>query len=259
MVRPPIEPAAREPAINAPRVVVALLALLAGIHLIWTFASDQLKLQIILLFAFLPARYDPAVLQGEILPGGAGADVWTFLTYAFLHGSWAHLVFNGIWMLAFGSAVAWRFGTARFLLFSAVCSVAGAATHLAVHWGDEAVVIGASAAISGYMAAATRFMFQPGAPLGLFRIGGATAFRVPALPLREVLRDRRVLVFLVIWFAANLLTGLGTLSLGGEGPAIAWEAHVGGFLAGLVLFPLFDPVLPGDQPGPAIEAGPPPE
>ena len=54
-------------------------------------------------------------------------------------------------------------------------------------------------------------------------------------------------------FAGNLLAGIGTLSLAGEGQVIAWEAHVGGFLAGLLLFPLFDPIRSGDRPGP-VEA-----
>ena len=101
-------------------------------------------------------------------------------------------------------------------------------------------MIGASAALSGHMAAAIRFMFQPGAPLGLFRVGGKAAFRVPAHGLSEALGDRRVVLFLVVWFAVNIATGL--FSTVGDGDTIAWQAHIGGFLAGLFLFPLFDPV-----------------
>jgi membrane associated rhomboid family serine protease len=68
------------------------------------------------------------------------------------------------------------------------------------------------------------------------------AYRVPALPLTAVLRDPRVLAFLGVWFALNLLFGLGSLSLDGGEQAIAWQAHIGGFLAGLLAFALFDPV-----------------
>jgi membrane associated rhomboid family serine protease len=230
----------RQAAFNAPSVIVVLLVVLVAIQAVLSFLSDADYTEALLLFSFLPARYDHSLVQPVAWPGGAAADVWTFVTYAFLHGDWVHLGVNAIWLLAFGSAVAWRFGTLRFLAFSAVTAAAGAALHLAFHWGEMMPVIGASGALSGYMAAAIRFMFQPGAPLGLFRVGGRAAFRVPAHPLLEVLRDRRVVLFLVIWFAMNLVTGL--FSFTGDGETIAWQAHIGGFLAGLVLFPLFDPV-----------------
>jgi membrane associated rhomboid family serine protease len=56
------------------------------------------------------------------------------------------------------------------------------------------------------------------------------------------LRDLRILAFFTVWFGINLLFGLGSISLTGGDQPIAWEAHVGGFLAGLLLFGLFDPV-----------------
>lgn len=65
---------------------------------------------------------------------------------------------------------------------------------------------------------------------------------LPAVPLLTALRDPRVLVFLVVWFGINLLFGMGSVPLLGNGQPVAWQAHVGGFLAGLVLFGFFDPV-----------------
>ncbi len=56
-----------------------------------------------------------------------------------------------------------------------------------------------------------------------------------------MLRDRRVLIFLVVWFGINLLFGLGSMPLAGEGQMVAWQAHIGGFVAGLLLFSWFDP------------------
>ena len=78
------------------------------------------------------------------------------------------------------------------------------------------------------------------------------AYRVPALPLGAVLRDPRVLAFLVVWFALNLLFGIGSLSLDGGEQAIAWQAHIGGFVAGLLAFAAFDPVkaVPDGSSGP---------
>jgi membrane associated rhomboid family serine protease len=110
-------------------------------------------------------------------------------------------------------------------------------------------MIGASAAISGAMAAAMRFAFQRGGPLGTLGGGDEDSYRVPAAPLARMLRDPRVLIFLVVWFGINLLFGLGTVSLPGMEQAVAWQAHVGGFLAGLLLFALFDPVRHSDASG----------
>ena len=87
-----------------------------------------------------------------------------------------------------------------------------------------------------------RFAFQRGGPLSFWRTGGDADFRVPAAPLSRVLREPAVLVFLVVWFGINLLFGLISLPSGmGGGEVVAWQAHVGGFLAGLLLFSWFDP------------------
>jgi membrane associated rhomboid family serine protease len=194
-----------------------------------------------LLFAFIPARYDPSVMPDVVWPGGLAADVWTFVTYALIHGDIGHLVLNGVWLLAFCSPVARRFGTLRFLAFMVVTAAAGAATHLVTHFGELLPMVGASASISGAMAAAMRFAFQRGGPLGMWR-DSDDAYRVPALSLAASLRDVRVLAFLFVWFGANLLFGVGALGLSVSDQPIAWQAHIGGFLAGLVGFAVFDPV-----------------
>jgi membrane associated rhomboid family serine protease len=105
-------------------------------------------------------------------------------------------------------------------------------------------MIGASAAISGAMAAAMRFAFQRGGPLGALGGGDPESYRVPAAPLSKILRDPRVLAFLLVWFGVNLLFGIGTIAMPGVEESVAWEAHIGGFLAGLFGFALFDPVQP---------------
>ncbi len=232
----------REPLFNIPPVVVGVLAVLALIHAVRTYllTHDQ-DTEVLLLFSFIPARYDSSVVLGGMLPGGFGAEIWTFVTYSLLHASWIHYGVNAVWMLPFGSAVARRFGAIRFLAFFAVTAAAGAAMHLATHVGERYPMIGASAAISGTMAAAMRFAFQRGGPLGLLRGDGDEAYRVPAIPLTHVLRDGRVVIFLVAWFGINLLFGLSSLSLGGADEPVAWQAHIGGFLAGLLLFSWFDP------------------
>jgi membrane associated rhomboid family serine protease len=237
-----VEQPPRERIFNVPAVVLALLAAIGLVHAVLTLVLTTAQTtEFLLLFAFIPARYDPSVLPGAAWPGGVAADIWTFVTYAFIHGDLNHLFFNAVWLLAFASPVARRFGAVRFLLFYGVTAAAGAAVHLATHFGELLPMIGASAAISGAMAAAMRFAFQPGGPLGLWG-GSDEAYRVPAVPLTVALRDKRLLAFLLVWFGVNALFGLGLFRMPGVEQAVAWEAHIGGFVAGLIAFAVFDPV-----------------
>jgi membrane associated rhomboid family serine protease len=240
------EPAARqssEPIFNVPRVIIAVLALLAAVHAIRAFIltpGDDLEL--LLLFSFIPARYDTTLLLEGVLPGGFGAQIWTFVTYALIHADLTHLAMNSIWLVPFGTAIARRFGTARFLAFFAMTAAGGALAHLIAHSGEVLPVIGASAAISGMMAASMRFAFQPYGPLAGWQQKDDRSYMIPAAPLLSALRDPRILAFLAVWFGLNILFGMGTVPLAGAGQTIAWEAHIGGFLAGLLLFSVFDPV-----------------
>ena len=139
-----------------------------------------------------------------------------------------------------------RLDTIRFLVLCVVTAVAGAALHFAAYPLAPEPVIGASAIVSGCMGAAMRFVFAPGAPLGdsngLVFMSRNAAYHLPAPSLRAVLASSRAMTFFIVWFFLNLVFGLGSTVFGlGDAP-IAWEAHIGGFLAGFLLFPLFDPV-----------------
>jgi membrane associated rhomboid family serine protease len=107
-------------------------------------------------------------------------------------------------------------------------------------------MVGASAAISGAMAAAELFVFQPGGALGVWR-HPELASHVPAMSLATSFRDPRVLAFLAVWFGVNLLFGAFSLGMPGVEQSIAWQAHIGGFLAGLLAFSAFDPVPPARE------------
>lgn len=238
---PPLE-SPREPVLTLPGAMTALLVLLAAIHgvrMLLPLATDD---WVIWAFGFVPARYDLA-LSDPRFPGGTGAAIWSFLTYSLLHADLGHILFNCLWMLPFGSAVARRFGATRFFAFMAVTAIAGAAAHLLTHQHEPAPMIGASAAVSGAMAASIRFAFGHGSFLGFGRRDDADgAAHVPALPLFQSLRNPRVLAFLAVWFGINIVFGIGSIAVGTSAQSIAWQAHIGGFLAGLLLFSLFDPV-----------------
>jgi membrane associated rhomboid family serine protease len=235
-----------EPLFNVPRVVIATIAVLVFVHVVRVFVlSDEEDVRFLLTFAFIPARYGTDLAVTGTFPGGFGADLWTFFTYSFIHADMMHIGLNLAWLVPFGTALARRFGPWRYTLFMLVMAAAGALAHLVSHWGAMEPMIGASAAISGAMAAAMRFVFQKGGPLGLLRDGSDDAYRVPASPLGTTLRNPQFLLFLLAWLGLNALFGFGTLSFGEEaGQVIAWQAHVGGFFAGLFLFSAFDPVAP---------------
>lgn len=231
----------REPILTIPGAMTALLVALAAIHLVRAALPAALGDWVIWEFGFVPARYDLPLSDPRL--GGAGPAIWSFLTYALLHADLNHIVFNALWMLPFGSAVARRFGVARFFSFLAVTAVAGAVAHLATHPHEQAPMIGASAAVSGAMAAAIRFAFAHGSFLSFRRQRDVdSAAQVPALPLLQALRNPQVLIFLGVWFSVNIVFGLGSIAVGTAAQSIAWQAHIGGFIAGLVLFSLFDPV-----------------
>lgn len=238
-------PSVRQPVFNLPNVVTWSALVLLGIHLIRTqFLDANADFEVVMTFAFIPVRITHAATVAAALPGGEGAVVWTFFTYALLHADWSHVIFNVLWLAAFGSPLAWRFGTARFLAFSAAGAIGGALLHLVVHASEMVPMVGASAAISAHMAGAARFAFISGGPMGMPGRANPASWRRPAVSLMQALADRRVLSFLGVWFVLNLLFGVfgggGALTSG----TIAWEAHIGGFLVGLLLFPLFDPIPP---------------
>ncbi|MGI9356973.1 MAG: rhomboid family intramembrane serine protease [Rhizobiaceae bacterium] len=219
------------PAFNVPPAILVLGAFLIAIHAVMTWASDELYRNAMLLFSFIPITY--TVPRSELLE--PAALYWSPVTYAFLHGDWMHLGVNAIWLLAFGSAVARRFGNARFVIFMIVGALAGAGFHYYFHPASNIPVIGASAAISACMGAAIRFAIRP---------GGVTpdVVNTPALSLIESLKNRSIMIFVVIWFAINWVAGTGLLTPGDAG--IAWEAHMGGFLIGWLGFGVFDPARP---------------
>jgi membrane associated rhomboid family serine protease len=231
----------KEPMFNVPSAVVATVGVLLAVHALRMLVlTEEQDFRLLLTFAFVPARYGSA---GAALPGGFGADLWTFFTYAFLHADLLHIGLNLAWLLPFGTALARRFGTWRYVTFMLVVSAAGAFAHLISHLGAMVPMIGASAAISGAMAAALRFVFQKGGPLGLWRgDADSNAYRLPAASLIATLRDPRFLIFLGVWLGLNALFGLGSVSIGEEGQEIAWQSHIGGFIAGLFLFDAFDPI-----------------
>ncbi|MEL6374581.1 MAG: rhomboid family intramembrane serine protease [Pseudomonadota bacterium] len=240
--------AKRQPFFNAPPVVLIFIAGFIALHLFRTLAlpADQ-AIWLSWALAFIPGRYgglDQAVVAQ--IPGGDWAAFTSPLSHAFVHGDYAHLFLNSAWMLAFATPLAWRIGTPRFIMFFAVCALAGALVFWGVHYGLFAPVVGASGAISGLMGGAFRFMFARPVYVGMEARLDEEAFTVPRarpilplMPLREALANRQVVSMTLVFVAINLALALVPLEL--SGGRIAWEVHLGGYVAGFLLFGLFDP------------------
>ncbi len=217
----------REPMFNMPAIVLAIIALCVGIHLVrvYLLTPDQ-DFAVLLRAAFIPIRYS----------GRFDFDFYAFsspFTYTFLHGGFAHVAINMVWLAAFGTPLANRIGALRFALFFAVTGGAAAFFYWAIHPLEQAPLVGASGSISGMMGAAARFSFR------IDRSSGKGAFAGAPLPFAEVLRSRSVLTFLAIWMVINLVTGLVGLGAGDDAQ-IAWEAHIGGFVVGFFGLRYFD-------------------
>lgn len=224
-----------EPIFNVPTVIVAAVAILVAIHLIRAVLPSDIDAYFVFAMAFIPARYTDMVAA---IPGGEPAALTSFVTHMLVHGDITHLLFNCGWLLAFGGAIALRIGAFRTLLFGICCGIAGALAFLVFNWDLLAPVIGASGAISGLMGGTMRFLFSAMDNGGLQVLRFAPQ-NVPAWSLRTALADRRVQAMTAIWILINLLALLGIGAPGTSG-GIAWEAHVGGYLFGLLAFGWFD-------------------
>jgi membrane associated rhomboid family serine protease len=157
-------------------------------------------------------------------------NVLTPLTSMFLHGSWGHLLGNALFLWVFGNNIEDSMGPGRFLVFYILCGLAAAAAHILVDPASPVPTVGASGAISGVLGA--YLVLYPRARVNMLFFF-VIIIRVIPLP---------AWVVLIWWFALQVLQGLPQLSsLRPEvsGGVAVW-AHVGGFIAGVVLIKLFE-------------------
>lgn len=223
----------RQPIFRAPPVVLWLIGILVAAHVGRILAPPDMAQAIVNTYAFVPARYSHGFAAAHMGQAGTLWDqVVPFVSYMGLHEGFTHLAVNCLWLLAFGPIVARRFGGTLFLLFFVVTGVAGAATYLAFNWGSPVPMVGASGAISGLMAAGIRMLPQ--------MVPWAIPGEAPLAPIFS----RQILAFTAIWAGINLVVGLTGLGTGVDAGAIAWQAHLGGFVVGLVLCGAFDRLRP---------------
>ena len=182
-----------------------------------TVSPDQLP-SVIGRLGLIPATLTDGVVPLETVP---------LLTSMFLHGSFGHLLGNMWTLWLFGDNVEDRMGSVRFALFYLICGLAAGVTHVVLHPQSDIPTIGASGAVAGVMGA--YLVMYPRASLIMF-------FPIVIYP---VFFRMSAVVYLLGWFIMQFVMGHQSLSSRGEPVGVAFWAHVGGFVAGLVLHRLF--------------------
>jgi membrane associated rhomboid family serine protease len=153
--------------------------------------------------------------------------IGTLLTSMFLHGGWLHLLANMLFLWVFGRNIEDSIGGARFLTFYLVCGVLAAVVHVIANPYSRVPTVGASGAIAGVM--------------GAFLVRFPRASIITLVPIFVFVTTMEIPAFLLLlyWLVLQFFSGLSTLSMSYTGGGVAWFAHVGGFVAGLVLIKLF--------------------
>lgn len=182
-------------------------------------------------FCFLFELAQPSYLQSRFIAHYALVPDHLYptslVTSMFLHGGWFHLIGNMWFLWVFGSHLEDALGSAKFLIFYLVCGVVSAMVQLVVNLGSPVPTLGASGAIAGVMGAFLMIYPRVRVVTLVFIIVFITTIELPAA------------FMLIYWFAIQLISGLSTVSSFTDQGGVAWFAHVGGFLAGILLVRVF--------------------
>lgn len=213
------------PARNPP-IVTWLLILTNGVIFLFELMLPPRALpEFFYVFGVVPARYShPEWAAWVGLPLN---DYWPFLTSMFLHGGWLHVIGNMWTLWIFGDNVEDRMGPLRFLVFYLLCGLAAGTVHWYTNPHSTLPTVGASGAIAGVMGA--YFALFPASrvivllPILFFPF----FFELPAI------------LYLGFWALTQVFSGSLSLAAAGDAGGVAWWAHVGGFVAGLVLYQFF--------------------
>jgi membrane associated rhomboid family serine protease len=207
--------------LGIPYVAWSLIAANVAVFFWQASLGPQAGQEVIFSLGMIPARlFTPAELPPEMVVVPAWATIFTSM---FMHGGWLHLGGNMLFLWIFGDNVEDSMGHGRFLAFYVLCGVAAALGQGLLDPASTVPMVGASGAISGVLGA--YLLLHPRATVRvLIFFGFIFIAHVPAM------------FVLGIWFLGQLMNALATPP--GQ-PGIAFAAHIGGFVAGLVLVPFF--------------------
>lgn len=209
----------RNPTHRFPFVTISLIAVNIMAWLYQVSLGEQQWEQFFRDFGLVPAAFVHAISESTewaaLIPLG---------TSLFLHGGWLHVLGNMLYLWVFGDNVEDKLGHLRFFVFYVFCGVIASAIHIFADPGSTIPTVGASGAISGVLGAYL-LLFPKARVLTLIPI--FVFIQVAELP---------AIVVLGIWFILQFLNGMVSIGLGTAGMGgVAWWAHIGGFVAGMLL------------------------
>ncbi len=207
------------PTVRFPLITVLFIVINIAVSLYQLMLPLESEKLFLTAYAFVPARL--------FSPGGEGertAAALTLLTSQFLHGGVLHLAGNMLYLWIFGNNIEDAMSRTRFVVFYLLCGVAATCGHAFMNTASSVPLIGASGAISGVLGA--YFLLFPRAKV-LTLIFFGFYLRTVAVP---------AVVVLGFWFVLQFLSALVSPATGG---GVAWFAHIGGFITGMVLIGLF--------------------
>jgi len=213
------------PSRSVPVVTRALILINVVVFFFELSLSRESIIQLFYLFGVVPARFtDPEWAASIGFPIGS---YWSLLTHQFLHGGWLHIVANMWTLWIFGDNVEDRIGPLRFIIFYLVCGVLAALTQVLVTPNATIPSVGASGAIAGV--------------LGAYLLFFPTARLIVLIPILffPFFFELPAVIFLVLWFFIQLFSGTAMLASPQQVGGIAFWAHIGGFIAGMLLCRFF--------------------
>jgi membrane associated rhomboid family serine protease len=213
------------PATARPVVTYAIISVNVLVYLL-QLAQGPLLERFIYLYGLVPARYFVPQIADYF---SAGEQAFALISFMFLHGGFWHLLGNMWSLFIFGDNVEDRLGPLRYAAFYVLCGLASGLSHLLIHRYSNIPTIGASGAIAGVMGA--YFILFPRARV-------LTLIPILFIPYFIEIPSY---FFLGIWFVMQFLNAAGS---GGTAGGVAWWAHIGGFVFGMLALKLFE-LLPG--------------
>ena len=208
------------PARNYPIVNTTIIAINVAVYFLQLSQGSEIS-RFIYVYGLVPARYSlPRIADYFTI----GQQAFSFLSFMFLHGSFWHILGNMWSLYIFGDNVEDHLGPVRYAVFYLLCGIASGLSHLVLNLHSNLPTIGASGAIAGVMGA--YFILHPRSKiLTLIPIIFIPYFiNIPAY------------IFLGLWFVLQFINAAGSQGVGG---GIAWWAHIGGFVCGIIFLKLF--------------------
>ena len=228
---------------NVPGIVLAIVLSNVAIYFLLRIAPERLAQ----IFEFSAAVSPPRFLAGPAQNGGWLRWFSPLIGHMFLHANLLHILFNCLWLMAFGAPIARRlgadrvfrsigtfFGASLFLSFYLLCGIVGALVFIAVHPNEYTFLVGASGGVSGLLGGLVRFGFNRTTLLGPEHAKFSSVLSRPV----------------IVWSTIVTLMNIAVIAFGGAlagGMNVAWEAHLGGYFFGLFTYPLFERLAVNDR------------